>query len=75
MLERVANLRDKISIFLKEQKHELVDRFYKDIWIVKLLFLADFFSNVNQLNGSTVQGVRKVTIQSYKLLYRHPVIY
>ena len=58
MLERVANLRDKISIFLKEQKHELVDRFDKDIrsiWIGKLLFLADFFCHVNQLNGS-MQG-------------------
>ena len=23
----------------------------------------------------SIQGVRKITIQSYKLLYRHPVIY
>ena len=29
--ERVANLRDKISIFSKEQKYKPVDRFCKDI--------------------------------------------
>ena len=40
VLERVANLQDKISIFFKEQKHELVDRFSEGIWIAKLLFLA-----------------------------------
>ena len=42
MLERVTNLRDEISIFLKEQKNEVVDRSSEDIWIAKLLFLADF---------------------------------
>ena len=40
MLERVANLRDKVSIFLKEQKHKLVDHFSKDIWIAKLFFFG-----------------------------------
>ena len=58
VLERVANLRDKISTFLKEQKHEFVDLFSDDKWIAKLLFLAIFFSHVNQLNGS-MQGKDK----------------
>ena len=58
VLERVANLRNEISTFLKEQKHEFVDRFSDDEWIAKLLFLADFFSRVNQLNSS-MQGKEK----------------
>ena len=42
VLERVVSLQNKISTFLKEQKHEFVDRFGDDEWIAKLLFLADF---------------------------------
>ena len=52
VLERVLSLRNEIDTFLKEQKHEFVDRFSDDKWIAKLLFLADFFSHVNQLNSS-----------------------
>ena len=59
VLERVANLRYRISIFLKEQKHDLVDRFSENILIAKLLFLADFFSHVNQLNG-TIQEKQRI---------------
>ena len=59
VLERVAKLQNEISTFLKEQKHELVDRFSDDEWIAKLLFLADFFSLVNQLNSS-MQGKEKI---------------
>ena len=58
VLERVANLRHEINTFLTQQKHELVDRFSDDEWIAKLLFLADLFSHVNQLNGS-MQGKEK----------------
>ena len=45
--------------FLKEQNHELADRFRGDEWIAKLLFLADVFSHVNQLNSS-MQGKEKL---------------
>ena len=48
----------KSAPFLKEQKYEFVDRFCDDEWIAKLLFLADFFSHVNQLNSS-MQGNEK----------------
>ena len=51
MLERVASQRNEISTFLKEQKHEFFDRFSDDEWIAKLLFLADFFSYMNQVNS------------------------
>ena len=43
VLERVANPRDEINIFLKEQKHDIFDRFSEDKWIAELLFLADYF--------------------------------
>ena len=52
VLERVATLREKTHAFLKEQSHELADRFRDDEGIAKLLFLADVFSHVNQLNSS-----------------------
>ena len=52
VLERVATLREETHAFLKEQNHELADRFRDDEWIAKLLFLADVFSHVNQLNNA-----------------------
>ena len=52
VLERVANIRHEVDAFLKEQKHELSKRFSDNEWIEKLLFLADFFSHLNQLNTS-----------------------
>ena len=59
VLERVATLREETHAFLKEQNHELADRFRDDEWIAKLLFLADVFSHVNQLNSS-MQGKEKL---------------
>ena len=59
VLERVATLRKETHAFLKEQNHELADRFRDDEWIAKLLFLADAFRHVNQLNSS-MQGKEKL---------------
>ena len=59
VLKRVATLREETHAFLKEQNHELADRFRDDEWIAKLLFLADAFSHVNQLNSS-MQGKEKL---------------
>ena len=44
---------------LKEQNHKLADRFRDDKWIAKLLFLADAFRHVHQLNSS-MQGKEKL---------------
>ena len=52
-------LLEETHAFLKEQNHELADRFRDDEWITKLLFLADVFSHVNQLNSS-MQGKEKL---------------
>ena len=42
MLKRVATLREETQVFLKEQNHELADRFRDDEWIAKLLLLPMF---------------------------------
>ena len=52
VLKRVAALKEETHAFLKEQNHELADRFRDDEQIAKLLFLANVFSHVNQLNSS-----------------------
>ena len=59
VLERVARLHNEIGAFLKEQNHKLADRFSNNEWIVKLLFLSDFFCLLNQLN-ITMQGRNKI---------------
>ena len=58
-MEKVSNLRNEISTFLKEQKYEFFDRFSDDKWIAELLFLADFFSHVNQRNSSMQEKEKK----------------
>ena len=67
VLERVATLREETHAFLKEQNHELADRFRYDKWIAKLLFLADVFSHVNQLNSS-MEGKEKLFFDVLKVL-------
>ena len=42
VLEKVATLREETHAFLKEQNHELADRFRDDEWIAKLLFWPMF---------------------------------
>ena len=59
VLDRVAKIRNKVGAFLKKQKHELSERFNGNEWIAKMLFLADFFSHLNQLNPS-MQGKDKI---------------
>ena len=59
VLQRIASLRNEVGAFLKAQKHELSERFCDNEWIAKLLFLADFFSYLNQLNIS-MQGKEKI---------------
>ena len=67
VLERVANLHKEVSAFLKEQKHELSDRFSDNKCIAKLLFLADFFRHLNQLKTS-MQGEAKYFWMCLKIL-------
>ena len=61
VLQRIASLRNEVDAFLKAQKHELSERFSDNEWIAKLLFLADFFSHLNQLNTS-MQGKNKILL-------------
>ena len=55
----MANLRHKVDAFLKKQKYELSERFSDKEWIAVLLFSADLFSHLNQLNTS-MQGKDKI---------------
>ena len=61
VLQRIASLHNEVGAFLKAQKHELSEQFTDNEWIAKLLFLADFFSHLNQLNTS-MQGKDKILL-------------
>ena len=47
---RVYELRSKIIIFLKEEKHSLVTAFEDEVFLSKLAYLCDIFQKLNQLN-------------------------
>jgi len=72
VLERVTTLREETHAFLKEQNDELADRFRDDEWVAKLLFLADVFSHVNQLN-KLMQGKKKLFLMFWKVLVHSKV--
>ena len=61
VLQRIASLRNEVGAFLKAQKHELSELFSDNEWIAELLFLADFFSHLIQLNTS-MQGKDKILL-------------
>lgn len=50
ILTRVYELRMEIHIFLLEKKSSMADLFCNDEWILKLSYLADIFSKLNELN-------------------------
>ena len=55
IVERVFELREKLSIFLLEHNADLALLVADEIWIGKLAYLADIFNLLNQLNLS-LQG-------------------
>jgi len=57
---RVMELRTEIAMFLKEKGNELCDEFETQHFILSLAYLADIFSQLNDLNVS-IQG-SEVTI-------------
>ena len=61
VLSRVAALRKETAIFLRDQNHHLADRFENETWIAKVLYMADIFNHLNQLNSST-QGRGKIQL-------------
>ena len=48
-------LRNEISIFLKEENHALATTFEDEVFLTQLDYLCDIFSKLNQLN-ITLQG-------------------
>jgi zinc finger BED domain-containing protein 5/7/8/9 len=43
-------MRQEIYIFLNEQKHESASNFISAPWLCRLAYLADIFSQINDLN-------------------------
>ena len=50
ILTRVYELRMEIHIFLLEKKSSMASLFCNDEWILKLSYLSDTFSKLNELN-------------------------
>lgn len=50
ILTRVYELRMEIHIFLTEKKSSMAELFSNDEWVLKLSYLADIFSKLNELN-------------------------
>jgi hypothetical protein len=60
VLSRLWELRDEIRLFLLDKQFHLSDRLNDCSWLVKLAYLSDIFSHLNNLNIS-LQG-EKVTV-------------
>ena len=52
---RAYELRNEISIFLKEENHALATTFKDEVFLTQLAYLCDIFFKLNQLNIS-LQG-------------------
>uniref|UniRef100_UPI00398F2BF5 protein FAM200B-like n=1 Tax=Pristiophorus japonicus TaxID=55135 RepID=UPI00398F2BF5 len=50
MLTRIFHLRGDVHIFLADKKPELAEVLKDDVWLAKLAYLADMFSEMNKLN-------------------------
>ena len=59
---RVYELRNKISIFLKEENHAFVTTFEDKVFLNQLAYLYNIFSKLNQLNIS-LQGKETYLLQ------------
>ena len=55
VLLRVYELRNEISIFLKEENHALATAFEDEVFLTQLAYLCDIFAKLNRLNLS-LQG-------------------
>ena len=54
-LNRVFELREPLQRFLSEKKSPLAAHFSDKVWVAKLAYLCDIFSQLNELNLS-IQG-------------------
>ena len=65
VLLRVYKLRNKISIFLKEENHALATTFEDEAFLTQLAYLCDIFQKLNQLNIS-LQGKETHLLQLHQ---------
>ena len=52
VLRRTVDLRTELEIFLNEKKHRLATKFEDKSWMLKVCYLNDIFTAVNELNTS-----------------------
>ncbi|XP_050058667.1 zinc finger BED domain-containing protein 5-like [Aphis gossypii] len=55
ILTRIFELRDEVRAFFLEHNFELKDRFLDQMWLLKVAYLSDIFTKINELNF-TLQG-------------------
>ncbi|GMH35000.1 hypothetical protein BSKO_02861 [Bryopsis sp. KO-2023] len=55
VLKRVVDMRMEVEVFLTEKSHRLADKFSDKLWMLKVCYLSDIFTLVNELNIS-MQG-------------------
>jgi hypothetical protein len=55
VLSRLFELRSEVQIFLTNSNSDLAAYFLDDVWLTRLAYLADIFSQLNELNSS-LQG-------------------
>ena len=51
-IQRLLHLKDKLVMFLTEQKYAFAEFFCNDAWVLKLCYLSDIFAKLNDLNTS-----------------------
>jgi hypothetical protein len=67
VLRRVVDLRTELQIFLNEKKHPLAIRFHEKPWMLKVCYLNDIFTAVNELNTSMQGKDQNIIVLSEKL--------
>ncbi|XP_026819637.1 zinc finger BED domain-containing protein 5-like [Rhopalosiphum maidis] len=50
ILTRIFELRDEVRAFFLEHNFELKDRFLDQMWLLKVAYLSDIFTKINELN-------------------------
>jgi hypothetical protein len=50
ILKRLYKLRKIVELFLIDKKSDLSHYFHDKIWVIRLVYLSDIFSYINELN-------------------------
>ena len=67
LLRRLIDLRSEVQVFLNEKNHRHAIRFQDKEWMLKVCYLNDIFTTMNELNTSTQGRNQNINIFSEKL--------